>query len=73
MKRLTHLRMARGWTKAELARRARVHPSQIGLFESGRLIPYEGQLAKLATALEVDASVNLLADLDPPESALAVQ
>ena len=66
MKNLTRLRVAKGWSKAELARRAHVHPSQVGLFESGRLVPYESQLVKLAAALAVDANVNLLADVDEP-------
>ena len=52
MKRITDLRLRRGWTKAELARRSCLHPSQIGQIESGRVIPYPVQLEKLASALE---------------------
>jgi transcriptional regulator with XRE-family HTH domain len=52
MKRLTLARKVRGWSKAELARRAGLHPSQVGQFERGRLVPYAGQLAKLAGALD---------------------
>lgn len=53
MKVLTRRRLELGWSKAELARRAGLHPSQIGQFESGRVQPYRGQLLKLAVALGV--------------------
>ena len=52
MRRLTREREIRGWSRAELSRRAGLNPSQVGLFESGRLIPYPVQLRKLAGALE---------------------
>jgi transcriptional regulator with XRE-family HTH domain len=52
MTRITLLREQRGWSKAELARRAGLHPSQVGQFEAGRLVPYAGQLGKLAQALD---------------------
>ena len=58
MKNLTKLRMDRGWSKAELARQSHLHPTQIGLFESGRLIPYASQVAKLAVALGVTGDPN---------------
>ena len=51
MKRLTWERMRREWTRAELARQAHLNASQVGLFESGRLVPYPSQLSKLAQAL----------------------
>jgi transcriptional regulator with XRE-family HTH domain len=51
MRKITLLREQRGWSKAELARRAGLHPSQVGQFEAGRLVPYAGQLSKLAEAL----------------------
>ena len=50
---LTVEREARGWTKFELARRARIHPAELGKIESGRLRPYPHQLEKLARALHV--------------------
>lgn len=46
-------RRRRGWSQAELARRAGLHPSTVSLIESQRLRPYPGQLAKLARALGV--------------------
>lgn len=73
MKRITRLRLDKEWSKAELARRAQVHPSQIGLFESGRLIPYPSQLIKLAAALGVDESVDLMAEADVTEAARIAQ
>ncbi len=56
VKRLTVLRLARGWTKATLARRAALAEADIGKFESGRLQPYDTQLKKLARALDVPVS-----------------
>lgn len=52
MKRLQQEREARGWSKSELARRARMANSTVGNIESGRLQPYPVQLAKLSRALE---------------------
>jgi transcriptional regulator with XRE-family HTH domain len=54
MKRLQQLREARGWTRAELARRAKLNPATVGMIEHGRLQPYESQLRKLAAALGVE-------------------
>lgn len=51
MKLLACERKRRGWSQAELARRARLHPAQVSLFEAGRLVPYPSQLQKLAAAL----------------------
>lgn len=53
LKKLTALRTARGWSKAELARRARMAEGDIGKIESGRLVPYDTQLRRLARALGV--------------------
>ena len=48
---LSALREARGWTRAELARRAHMTAGDVGKIEAGRLVPYESQLKKLARAL----------------------
>lgn len=48
---LSKQREAHGWNKTELARRSGIQQSDIGRFESGRSIPYQSQLQKLATAL----------------------
>ncbi len=52
MKRLTSLRLARGWSKTELARRARLHPSRVSVIENGRALPYDVELRRLARALK---------------------
>ena len=55
MFRLTIEREKLGWSRAELGRRTRIHPSDIGKFESRRLIPYPNQLRKLSETLSVPA------------------
>jgi ribosome-binding protein aMBF1 (putative translation factor) len=52
MKRVTQERKRRGWSQAELARRAEMHPSSMCSIESGRLVPYPAQVEKLAAALK---------------------
>lgn len=71
MKVLTMLRESKGWSRSELARQSKLHPSQIGLFESGRMVPYESQLAKISAALEVDSSVDLLAEAESDPTRVA--
>jgi ribosome-binding protein aMBF1 (putative translation factor) len=44
-------RRSRGWSRAELGRRARVDGSLLAKIEGGRIRPYEGQLRRLAAAL----------------------
>ena len=44
-------RKARGWSKAELARRAKLNAATVGAIENQRLRPYACQLEKLAGAL----------------------
>ena len=51
LKRLRYEREARGWSRAELARRAWVVHSDYGQFETGRRIPYPKQLERIAKAL----------------------
>ena len=54
-------RLRQGWSQAELARRAHMNSNTISQIESGRLVPYPGQLAKLAAALGVlEAHSHLL-------------
>lgn len=50
---LATLREERHWSRAELARRAKMHPSTISWAESGKLVLGLSQLAKLAKALQV--------------------
>lgn len=48
---ITRKRSERGWSRAELARRAQMSASDVGKIEAGRLRPYPSQLCKLADAL----------------------
>ena len=51
MRMITRERERRGWSRAELARRAHLNAATVSLIESGRLEPYRSQLLKLADAL----------------------
>ena len=51
MKAMTKEREARGWSRAELARRADMNAATVGQIEAGRFIPYPAQLRKIAVAL----------------------
>lgn len=51
MIRVKALRLVRGWSGMELARRSGLTPSTISLTEHRRFTPYDSQLAKLAEAL----------------------
>jgi ribosome-binding protein aMBF1 (putative translation factor) len=53
MMRITQERERRGWSRSELARRARMTPADVGKIESGRLRAYPGQAARLAHALRL--------------------
>lgn len=50
MKRMQQMRLERGWSRAELARRARMDPSDVGRIENGLMRPYPSQAVKLAHA-----------------------
>lgn len=50
---LTIERQRHGWSKAELARRARLDQGLVSKIESGRVRPYPGELRRLARALGV--------------------
>ena len=55
MFRLTIEREKLGWSKAELGRHSRIHPAEIGKFESGRTVPYPNQAIRIAKVLGLDA------------------
>ena len=55
MKRLSAERRRFGWSRAELARRAGMNAGTVSLIETGRLLPYPSQLAKIAGALGISA------------------
>lgn len=69
MLRVQHERESRGWSRTELARRARLNPVTVGQIESGRLAPYPSQLRKLARALglHADEAGLLLDSAEPPK------
>jgi len=46
-------RLLRGWSQAELARRANLHPSTISRIETGYVRPYPVQVEKIAKALQI--------------------
>lgn len=56
MNRVEGLRKAKGWSQAELARRAEMHPSTISQIERGLQTAYPSQIEKLARALGVSAA-----------------
>lgn len=53
------LRAHAHFSKEELASRADVHRTQIGMFETGRRVPLPGTTVKLAAALEVEPATLL--------------
>lgn len=53
MRLMEAMRRERGWSKAELARRAGMDPSDVGRIESGFMVAYDSQTKKLAKALGV--------------------
>lgn len=57
---LEQKRRANKWSRAELARKAKMQGSMIGWIEEGRFKPYDSQLAKLAAALDVDEPKKLI-------------
>lgn len=74
MLRLTQEREQRGWSRAELARRANVHPADLGKFELERTRPYPGQLGRIAKALgipqrDAEALLEEVAPVTPPTAA----
>ena len=75
MLRMTSEREARGWSKNELARRARMIPSEIGKIEAGRLLPYPSQLKKIALAFKmpVAEATALIAEVSPHHQAPEVE
>jgi len=65
MKVLTRERKRCGWSKAELARRARMNQVTVGQIENGLLVPYPVQLKKLAAALSWDGDPEVLLEEVP--------
>jgi ribosome-binding protein aMBF1 (putative translation factor) len=53
MLRITQERERRGWSRTELARRARMQPGDVGKIEARRLRAYPGQAERLARVLKL--------------------
>ncbi len=63
---LTKQRERAGWTKSELARRARVHYPRVGQIESSMAQPYRPELRRLARALKWSGDpADLLREVAP--------
>ena len=59
---MTRERLARGWSRQELAGLARLAPADIGKAETGRIVLYESQLQRICSAMgwPTDRAVELL-------------
>ena len=69
--RLIQERKRRGWSQAELARRAHLNAATVSQIESGRLTPYGSQVQKIADALGVPAAeAHLLLQDEQTEESL---
>ena len=58
--RVALLRIEKGWSQAELARRIRVSASAVGMYEQGRREPSLGLLVRLALELSVTTDYLLM-------------
>ena len=59
------LRRERGFSKAEVARRARLQANVVGWVESGRFLPYKVQLEHIAEALDYEGDpADLLEEVE---------
>ena len=66
--RIAILRISKGWSQAELARRIGVSASAVGMYEQGRREPSLGLLVRLAQELGVTTDYLLMgetSDSDP--------
>lgn len=60
--RIALLRISKGWSQAELARRIGVSASAVGMYEQGRREPSLGLLVRLAQELGVTTDYLLLSE-----------
>jgi len=72
---LTVERQRKGWSRLELARRSKNAPSDISRFESGRVVPYDVQLRRIARSLgwRVADAHHLLDTAQPNQKDAAVE
>ena len=67
--RIAILRISKGWSQAELARRIGVSASAIGMYEQGRREPSLGLLVRLAEEFGTTTDYLLMGEIsasDPP-------
>ncbi len=71
MRRITRVREARGWSRAKLARVSHMNATTVGQIETGRWLPYDSQLQKLARALDFpDSDAHHLLEEETPSCVL---
>lgn len=58
--RIALLRIEKGWSQAQLAKRIGVSPSAVGMYEQGRREPSLGLLVRLALELSVTTDYLLM-------------
>ena len=70
--RIAILRISKGWSQAELARRIGVSTSAVGMYEQGRREPSLGLLVRLAQEFGVTTDYLLMGEISAsdPSSAL---
>lgn len=61
---LREFREAAGLSRSELARKAKMQASDVGMAESGRFIPYDVQMRRIADVLGIDNPDTLLEPLE---------
>jgi len=54
---ITLIRQKRGWSQAELARKAEIGEANLSRLEQGKIFPYPGWKRKLGDALGVDPEI----------------
>ena len=66
--RIAALRRSAGWSQAELARRLKVSPSAVGMYEQGRREPSAATLVALSQVFGVTTDYLLTGrPMDPPD------
>ena len=71
--RIAILRISKGWSQAELARRIGVSASAVGMYEQGRREPSLGLLVRLAQELGVTTDYLLLGETSYSDPSVAAE
>ena len=71
--RIAALRRTKGWSQAELARRLKISPSAVGMYEQGRREPSLDMLVALAELFDVSADYLLTGRLEAPRDTAAAE